>query len=172
MAIKYRKYLYLIVGLVIAGGLTFFVLQKKSSVPGSSQQVQSQRVCNDALIGRASVSVRRNDTTALREMTNEIVKLTAYRKDQNCLYILARYYMLIGDVKSGYEVLADLKKVYKKDGYSLAFESATFTPEEIERTFASIEQKNKTDAVQQSRNQKNMQATDQAADDVLNGKGQ
>ena len=128
-----RKKLLLIAGIVIvlcvigAGiYLGMMLLAHNNASTDSSKSDQTKvtpvTVCNDDVINTASNAIAGNNLSALSAVAMQVMAITDYKKDANCEYIMARYYLGSGQADKASDTIDQLQRVLSAGGeYSTIF---------------------------------------------------
>lgn len=171
MVVKQRKTLIIAASLMLliggagTAGYLGWRQYTQSSAEDEREPVRYTRVCSEELIRRASEEVKQNQLEALQKTEDEIVKITDYEYDQNCLFILARHGLLRNDVTRTKKYLEQLEQAYIPGNYSKAFTIEPLTPKEIEGMVVFLEQREANLREQMEKQAEFRQRLDQAADE-------
>lgn len=124
-----------------------------------------EQTCSEVFIKRASEALQVNDRKALNQYRAEILKDERNLSSQNCLLLLIKDRIMVGDTESAKKYLALLKKIYKPEvGYSNNFSGQTYSPEELEAMVRSTDSYEEYIQKQLRENSKISQQLDMEAD--------
>lgn len=118
--------LLLVVGL--GAGLFWYYTQRTSLEPATTtktqttEQVKVMSVCSDEQIHTASSAIEPYNADSLRDIATAIGATANHENDPNCMYILARYYMVTGQVDTAVTAVNRIQSLQTAGGkYSLMF---------------------------------------------------
>ena len=99
---------------VAGAGFWYFI--SRNSNKTSQSIVGNDQCTNDSVKSTTLKSIKiiidNNKPEELKKIVDEIMNITDYQKDQNCLYPIVKYYLLIGDSGKAREYFNLYKKVY------------------------------------------------------------
>lgn len=129
-----KHYLWLVLALVVAAaliGAAVFVALGNTRKTGNNF---SAIACNDKTITDASKAIEAYDSNKLAGIVRDIELNPNHKTDVNCLYILTRYNLLVGDNTSAKKSIDSLKQSLKTEKYSGAFEVEPLSVAALEQT--------------------------------------
>ena len=103
----------ILLGITVAS-LWYF---KSSNSNNSTQLVVDNNQCtNDSIrstkLKNIKIIIENNKPEELKKIVDEITSISGYQNDQNCLYPIVKYYLLIGDSGKAREYFNLYNKVY------------------------------------------------------------
>jgi len=135
---------------VSAGFIYFFAIRSSNKAIDTSNA--NTVVCSNETISAASKAIDANDSLSLGSVAAKVVKLKDYTNDINCLYIAARYNIMITNTSEAQKYIKLLdKKAPLPSYYSKYFTTRPLTIQQMEQTVSVIEQQAKeVESVQDS----------------------
>lgn len=132
----------LIAAALIVALATYFATRNSDQ----ANDITPETVCSDDIIKRANEQINNSTLNELTATADEVKKIAKYDRDDNCLYIVVRYGLMIGDSRTARDSYEQLKRVF--DGYSPLFTSQ-IQPDELEPLveYAEKRQKDRDEAI-------------------------
>lgn len=150
--------------LLLLGALAFYLNSSRED------STSYKPVCSDATIVAASTAIDANDIPAVGKLKREIEEKADYKRDHNCLFILARHSLMLRDLEGVRSYLPQLKTIYaSQKSYSNNFTTPTYPPQKLEEIIAKAEDDEKFRQQQIEENSKARRALDEAADKAGGG---
>jgi len=127
---------------VSAGFIYFFAIRSSNKAIDTSNA--NTVVCSNETISAASKAIDANDSLSLAIVAAKVVKLKDYTNDINCLYIAARYNLMITNVPEAQTYIKQLeKKAPLPSYYSKYFSTRPLSIQQMKQTISVIEQQAK-----------------------------
>jgi hypothetical protein len=137
----------IIVLMIIGAGVgAWFWTQNIANVKDESNNnpkpaVTAKKVCDKDTLSKAAEAMKYPiDNTKLSQIVTDIKSNTDYRRDVNCLYVVAQYNVSAGNASEARSDLNALKGLYNSSaGYDTVLGADTQSPAMIETVVSSLE---------------------------------
>lgn len=133
--------LVLIVMLVVVAGLVWYLFfrqpmsSSETKEPGVPEKIQLATVCSNDQIKLASSAIEPYNADVLRAVSTEIKGKSGHENDQNCMYILARYYIATGQLDLVAGAVNRIQALQTAGGrYSLLFKPPALNVSDLRET--------------------------------------
>lgn len=131
----------LVVILLVVAGIVWYLFfhhpKPNDTVkePDAPTKIQLATVCSNDQIKRASSSIEPYNADALRAVSTEIKDKVGHENDQNCMYILARYYIATGQLDLAASAVNRIQALQTAGGrYSLLFKPPALNVSDLRET--------------------------------------
>jgi len=125
--------------LLLSGGIAWWLGHRNSEVADTSNYT-----CSNETIKSASTYITKYDSGKYYSLVTEIMKHPTYKKDINCLYIVTRYYIMVGRGGDAQTNLNLLKiALPKSNGYSIYFNPLPMTLDAMQTSIDVFKQQGK-----------------------------
>ena len=89
--------------------ISVIVVVQKNNISDSSTRRSISVICSDETIKKAVAYIEQMNAAELEAVVNDIKKNEGHVYDINCDYILARYYLMAGDVNNTSKYINEMK---------------------------------------------------------------
>lgn len=126
-------------GALVVIALTIFGYLYFLRASGNDVSLKALTVCSDETIKTASDAIEASDSAALGKVAAKVASLEDYTNDVNCLYIAARYNIMIANTSKARTYIDLLKKKSPEvSSYSRHFAKRPMTTETMEKVLATL----------------------------------
>ena len=134
----------LLIILLAVGGVILYIRSKKNTSVVPAVKITNQ-CTNDAIqstkLKNIKTIIATKNPDELKAKVDEIMTISGYQNDQNCLYPIAVYYLLIGDSGKARQYFIEFKNTYVSYDKSLKIYGSEFeTPDYLKFKVESAEQ--------------------------------
>ena len=128
-------------GALVVIALTIFGYLYFLRASGNDVSLKALTVCSDETIKTASDAIEASDSAALGKVAAKVASLEDYTNDVNCLYIAARYNIMITNTVEAQKYIALIeKKAPAATTYSKYFLTRPLTTAEMGHIISAIKQ--------------------------------
>lgn len=134
-----KRLLIIIISIIVAIVLCIFGYLYYTQTSGNNVTTKAITVCSVDTIKAASTAIDTNNSADLGKLKTKIVKLEDYTNDINCLYIVARYNLMITNTVEAQKYISLIeKKAPAATSYSKHFSTRPLTVQEMKEAISVI----------------------------------